>query len=94
MTTVDRPIDHSRYSLIIEWSDEDQVYIATAPELPGCRTHGSTRAEAAQKGEEAIEGWLEAVAAHNWPLPAPRTFDGWSSIPLPEGAETREAVAS
>ena len=73
--------DASRYSLIIEWSEEDQAYIATAPELPGCRTHGTTREEAVRKGEEAIEGWLEATAANGWPAPPPRIFDGWSNIP-------------
>jgi len=34
------------YSMVIEWSDEDQVYIVTVPELPGCRTHGATYEEA------------------------------------------------
>jgi predicted RNase H-like HicB family nuclease len=48
-----------RYALVIEWSDEDQVFLATAPDLPGVRTHGSTRAEAAEMGEEAIALWLD-----------------------------------
>lgn len=47
-----------RYALVIEWSDEDQVFIATAPDLPGMRTHGSTRSEAAEMGEEVIALWL------------------------------------
>lgn len=72
--------DAARYSLIIEWSDEDRVYIATCPELPGCRTHGATRAEAIEKGEDAIALWLEAQAYKGRPAPAPRVFDGWSSI--------------
>ena len=71
--------DAARYSLIIEWSDEDRVYIATCPELPGCRTHGATRAEALAKGEEAIEMWLGAGDDLGWPNPAPRLFDGWSN---------------
>jgi predicted RNase H-like HicB family nuclease len=70
----------SRYALIIEWSDEDQLYSATAPELPGCRTHGLTRAEAIEKGAEAIESWLLAAADDNWELPEPRIFDGWSNF--------------
>jgi len=41
-----------RYALVIEWSDEDQVFLATAPDLSGARTHGSSRAEAALMGEE------------------------------------------
>lgn len=47
-----------RYDLVIEWSDEDQAFLATAPDLPGVRTHGSTRAEAAEMGEEVIALWL------------------------------------
>ena len=47
-----------RYALVIEWSDEDQVFLATAPDLPGVRTHGSSRAEAALMGEEVIALWL------------------------------------
>jgi len=74
-------VDATRYMLIIEWSDEDAAYIATAPELPGCRTHGGTRAEAVRKGEEAIESWLESAAADGWAPPPPRLFDGWSNIP-------------
>ena len=81
----------SRYSLIVEWSDEDHLYIATAPELPGCRTHGSTRAEAIEKGAEAIESWLMAAADDDWEPPEPRIFDGWSNIAL--SSQARRAVA-
>ncbi len=35
-----------RYEISIYWSDEDQVFIAEAPELPGCMAHGATRPEA------------------------------------------------
>ena len=72
--------DPAHYSLIIEWSDEDRVYIATAPELPGCRTHGATRAEAVARGEAAIAEWLEIAADRGWEPRAPRVFDGWSNI--------------
>jgi predicted RNase H-like HicB family nuclease len=68
--------DPMRYSLIIEWSDGDQVYIVTAPELPGCRTHGATRAEALLRGEEIVAEWLEIAAESGWEVPAPRQFDG------------------
>lgn len=65
---------YRKYSMIIEWSNEDQSYIVTVPELPGCRTHGATRVEALERGEEVIEGWIEAT--HNWgrPVPRPRDF--------------------
>ena len=62
-----------RYSMIIQWSDEDQAYIVTVPELPGCRTHGETYVEAVQQGQDAIESWIEANQAWGRPIPAPRT---------------------
>ncbi len=31
-----------KYEIIIYWSDEDQLYLAEVPDLPGCITHGDT----------------------------------------------------
>ncbi|MGH2509107.1 MAG: type II toxin-antitoxin system HicB family antitoxin [Ktedonobacteraceae bacterium] len=61
-----------RYSMIIQWSDVDQAYIVTIPELPGCRTHGSTYEEAIQQGQDAVESWLMAALADNDPIPDPQ----------------------
>jgi predicted RNase H-like HicB family nuclease len=43
-----------RYAMVIEWSDEDQLFLVSIPDFPGAHTHGRTRAEAAEMGEEAI----------------------------------------
>lgn len=43
-----------RYALVIEWSDDDQLFLVSIPDFPGAHTHGRTRAEAAEMGEEAI----------------------------------------
>lgn len=51
---------HKRYSMTIEWSDEDEAYIVTLPEFPGCHTHGATREEALKNGQEVIELLVEA----------------------------------
>jgi predicted RNase H-like HicB family nuclease len=67
-------MDIKHYSMIIEWSDEDQAYIVTVPELPGCRTHGDTYAEAVQQGEDAIESWIMAAVADNDPIPPPKKY--------------------
>jgi len=48
-----------RYSMTIQWSEEDHVYIVTVPELPGCKTHGKTYVEAVKQGQDAIESWIE-----------------------------------
>ena len=60
--------------MIIQWSDEDQAYIVTVPELPGCKTHGHTYEEAAQQGQDAIESWVMAAVADNRPVPPPRYY--------------------
>jgi predicted RNase H-like HicB family nuclease len=63
-----------RYSMIIEWSEEDRAFIVTVPELPGCMTHGATYAEAVRQGEDAIATWLDTARAYGDPIPAPRLF--------------------
>lgn len=72
-STADRA-EHLHYSMIIQWSDEDQAFLVTVPELPGCLTHGATYEEAAQRGEEAIEGWIAANQSQGRPIPAPCVF--------------------
>ena len=65
-------LDTQRYSMVIQWSVEDQVYIVTVPELPGCKTHGKTYAKAVKQGLYAIEAWLDANEAWGRPIPPPR----------------------
>ena len=74
MTEASGPGQYRRYSMIIEWSDEDEVYIVTVPELSGCLTHGATYAEAVKQGEKAIESWIDAALAWGRPIPEPKVF--------------------
>ncbi len=58
------------YSMIIQWDDEDKIYVVTVPELPGCRTHGHTYEEAVQQGQDTIESWIDdAIASNDFVLP-------------------------
>jgi predicted RNase H-like HicB family nuclease len=63
--------DSKHYSINIQWSDEDQVYIATVPELPGCRTHGKTYEEAVKQAQYAIEGWIAFAKELGRSIPPP-----------------------
>ena len=31
-----------KYEIIIYWDNQDRIYIADVPELPGCSAHGNT----------------------------------------------------
>jgi predicted RNase H-like HicB family nuclease len=62
----------ARYSVTIRWSDEDDAYIATVPELPGLSAFGDTEAEALRELEIAQELYLEALREAGDPIPQPR----------------------
>ena len=57
-----------RYRIIIE-QDEDGVFVAECPVLPGCVSQGSTRDEAVANIKDAIAGYLESLRKHNEPIP-------------------------
>lgn len=62
----------SAYPTIIEWSEEDQAFIALVPDLPGCFADGRTRAQAADNVEKVIEAWLDVARQEGRPIPVPR----------------------
>jgi len=68
------------YSMLIAWSDEDQAFIVTIPECPGCITHGATYEEAAARGYEALVGFLEALRAWGDPVPPPRAYADYVAV--------------
>ena len=57
-----------RFRVILE-PDEDGVFVAQVPALPGCISQGTTRAEALKNVQEAIEGYLDSLREHNEPIP-------------------------
>jgi predicted RNase H-like HicB family nuclease len=59
-----------KYRVLIE-QDEEGIYVAEVPSLPGCISQGQTRAEALDNIKEAIAVYLESLQAHNEPIPPP-----------------------
>jgi len=62
----------NRYEIIIYWSEEDQVYIAEVPELPGCLAHGATQEAALANAQDAIALWLDTAKEYGDPIPVPK----------------------
>ena len=62
----------SKYELIIYWSEEDQVFIAEVPELPGCMADGASYQEALNNVEVVIQEWIETAKEMGRPIPNPR----------------------
>ena len=57
-----------KYRILIE-QDEDGMYVAECPSLPGCVSQGKTRSEAVDNIKDAIRGYLESLKKHNEPSP-------------------------
>ncbi len=57
-----------KYRVVIE-TDEDGVFVAEVPALPGCLSQGRTRAEAIANIKEAIAAYLESLKIHSEPTP-------------------------
>jgi len=53
--------------------DEDGVFVAEVPSLPGCLSQGATRAEALTNVRDAIALYLESLEEHGDPVPPPVT---------------------
>ncbi|HXQ72943.1 MAG TPA: type II toxin-antitoxin system HicB family antitoxin [Pyrinomonadaceae bacterium] len=61
-----------KYRVLIE-QDEDGVFVAEVPALPGCISQGRTRTEATDNIKEAIALYLESLSANNEAAPPPIT---------------------
>ncbi|HQF40595.1 MAG TPA: type II toxin-antitoxin system HicB family antitoxin [Opitutaceae bacterium] len=63
---------HLKYEVIIYWSADDQVFVAEAPELPGCMADGKTHGEALSNLETAMAEWIETASEMSGAIPQPR----------------------
>lgn len=57
-----------KFRIIIE-QDEDKLFIAECPSLPGCISQGKTRQEAIKNIKDAIKGYLKSLKKHKEPIP-------------------------
>ena len=63
-----------RYTVVIQWSDEDQCYIASLPEWgPYCSAYGDSYQEAAKNAQEVLELLMDRQPSEP-PVPSPKLF--------------------
>jgi antitoxin HicB len=66
------------YSILIQWSEEDQRYVVTLPEfadrvMQPCND-GLSYEEALRNGQDTLENLIEFYEQEKWELPKPRTL--------------------
>jgi len=89
-----------RYPKHVFWSDEDEGFIAIAPDLPGSSAFGETEAEALAELDQAIEAWIEAARAAGNTVPAPSRPasrdlpSGKVLVRMPKGLHRRAALCA
>lgn len=63
--------DSAKYAKIIEWSDEDQCYVGSAPGLVVGGCHGDDEQEVFRELCEIVEEAIELYCKDGKPLPPP-----------------------
>jgi predicted RNase H-like HicB family nuclease len=57
---------------VVLYPDEDGIWIAECPSLPGCISDGKTKAEAIANIQEAIDFYIETLLENQQPVPEER----------------------
>ncbi len=66
---------NSHYTIVIQWSNEDNCYVVSFPEWGEfCHTHGDTYSEALKNAQEVLEMLIETSIEIGEPLPEPKTL--------------------
>jgi antitoxin HicB len=86
-----------RYSVVIKWSDEDEGYIGTVPELPGLSAFGETYEDALSELECASEAFVEALKESGKALPEPQKqlpYSGQLRVRMPKSLHAKLAASA
>jgi predicted RNase H-like HicB family nuclease len=81
-----------KYAIVVAYSDEDEGYIATVPELPGCSAFGDTEEEAIKETKVAASLWVAAARKAGRKVPEPiveKKFKGRFPLRIPEDLRRR-----
>ena len=60
------------YGIILYWGNEDKVFVAEVPELPGCMAHGKTPEKALKNVNQAIELRIDSAKEYGDRIPEPK----------------------
>ena len=84
----------NRYLKIVEWSDEDQCYVGSCPELFGAGCHGDDEAKVYKELCQIVDDVIALYKEDGDPLPEPRLRKNYSGKFLVRvGADLHKALA-
>lgn len=60
-----------KYVYPVVFTEEDNNFLASVPDLPGCHTFGETLCEAIEMARDAMTGWLSVSIDYGDEIPEP-----------------------
>jgi len=85
--------ERNKYLKIVEWSEEDQCYIGSAPGWIGKCCHGMDEMKVYQELCRIVDEWLEIYKKDRRPLPPATTKKYSGKFILRTGSELHQALA-
>lgn len=85
------------YSAVVEWSPEDEEFVAFSPEFPGASGSGETAEAAITELRESLDVLLETYAEKKLSIPEPRLredFSGQVRLRLPKELHRELAITA
>lgn len=65
----------TQYTIVIQWSDEDQRFVVSLPEWGDlCHTHSDAYEKAFKNAQEVLEHLIESSLEEAFSLPKPNPF--------------------
>lgn len=61
-----------KHEIVLYWSNEDETFVAEAPELPGGMAHGADPETALRNIKDAMQFWVEWARELGRPVPEPK----------------------
>jgi len=71
MKRSERKAKAAAYTKLVEWSDEDECFVGSAPPLIGPCCHGADEAKVYAELCQIVEEWIEILEREGEELPAP-----------------------
>ena len=86
-----------KYSTSIKWSDEDDGFIATVPELPGLSAYGKTQEQALAELKIALDAYLMTASETGLTVPPPeknQLYSGQIRLRMPKSLHANLAYSA
>ena len=71
---------NNHYSIIIQWSQKDNCFVASLPEWGDCNTHGESYEQALNNAREVLSSLIESSLSQGQSLPEVKTFQISSAV--------------